>query len=93
MVLGLLNQMLEVAEKAAVGRGGSRSGAGGRRGARPGGAGSGLRLPDLGGLGGGEEGDEEEEEGKAELAALMQKLRVSVGAVVHGGGGEQVGPG
>ena len=74
MVLSLLNQMLEVAEKAASGRGSRRSGGSSQRGTRPAGSGSGLRLPDLGGAGSGEE--DEEEEGKQELLALMQKLKV-----------------
>lgn len=77
MVLSLLNQMLEVAEKSAAGRGSRRSGGSSQRGARTGGSGGGLRLPDFGGAGSGEE--DEEEEGKQELLALMQKLKVRAG--------------
>jgi hypothetical protein len=88
LVVELLSQMLELAEKAAAagcGGGGGRTHGGGsaRRGSRGAGAGlggaRGLRLPDFGSGGGGGEEDEEEDEeedGKQELAALMQKLKV-----------------
>lgn len=75
MVLGLLNQMLEVAEKAAAGRGSRSSGGSSQRAGRSTGGG-GLRLPDFGGAGSEED---EEEEGKQELLALMQKLKVRQG--------------
>ena len=83
MVLSLLNQMLEVAEKAAAGRGSRRTGGSSQRGARTSGSGGGLRLPDFGGAGSGEE--DEEEEGKQELLALMQKLKVRVGGWASSG--------
>lgn len=67
LVVDLLGQMLEVAEKAAAASGRSRRGGG-----QPGAGRGGLRLPGLAG----EEDDEEEDSGRQELAALMQKLKV-----------------
>ncbi|KAL4458772.1 hypothetical protein ABPG75_013637 [Micractinium tetrahymenae] len=69
LVVDLLGQMLEVAEKAAAG-GGVRGGGRSRRGLGAAGVGRGLRLPGLAG-----EDDDDEEDGKQELAAIMQKLK------------------
>ncbi len=73
LVIDLLGQMLEVAEKAAAASGRSRRSVG-----QAGGRG-GLRLPGLAG----EDDDDDEDNGKQELAALMQKLKV--GALLGAG--------
>lgn len=67
LVVDLLGQMLDVAEKAAAASGSSRRGLGHEGTGR-----GGLHLRGLAGV----DEAEEEDSGKQELAALMQKLRV-----------------